>query len=197
MAYIYLVTNLLNGKEYVGQTINPKNKAGHGKLLTKSYIKHGKENFTYETICSGLDNKAILNFAERFWIKVIDCRVPNGYNIEHGGSSKDRVSAETRKKLSIVGLGRKHSEETKAKIAKASANISDETRAKLSAAHTGRYFSAETRAKMSKARLGSVVSDATKAKVALVNTGKKLSMETKQKLSDAAKRQWARQKGVA
>ena len=194
---IYLVTNTLNGKQYVGQTIVAKNKVGHGKLMTRAYAKHGKENFTYDVICGGLDNKAILNFTERFWIKVLDSRLPNGYNIEHGGSDKDRVSEETKAIFKYNRLGKKHSKETKAKMAKAAANISDETRRKLSEARKKWSFSAETKAKMSKAKLGYVMSEATKAKVALVNTGKKLSMETKQKLSDAAKRQWARQKGVA
>jgi len=194
--HVYLVTNNLNGKQYVGQTIVATNKVGHGKLMTKAYEKHGKDNFTYDMICGGLSNKAILNFAERFWIKVMDSRLPNGYNIEHGGSDKDKVSAETREKQRQNNLGKKHSEITKAKMSASRTNPSAETRAKLSAVHTGRACSAETRAKIGNAQKGRVMPKETKAKIRAARKLQVFSAETKQKLSDAAKKQWARQKGV-
>ena len=148
---IYLVTNNLNGKQYVGQTIVATNKVGHGKLMTRAYAKHGKDNFTYDKICGGLSNKAILNFAERFWIKVIDSRLPNGYNIEHGGSDKDKVSAETREKLRIANTGKKQSEETKAKRSAALKGRSRPlaVREKISASHMGIVPNEVSRAKMS------------------------------------------------
>ena len=42
-ARVYLVTNNLNGKQYVGQTIT-NDRRGHGTLVTKAYKKYGKEN---------------------------------------------------------------------------------------------------------------------------------------------------------
>lgn len=192
---IYLVTNNLNGKQYVGQTIVATNKVGHGKLMTRAYAKHGKGNFTYDKICGGLSNKAILNFAERFWIKVMNSRLPNGYNIEHGGSDKDKVSAETKEKLRLALTGHKQSEETKAK--RRGKKASAETRAKLSAVHTGKTCSASTRAKIGDAQKGRVMPEETKAKIRAARKLQVFSAETKQKLSDAAKKQWVRQKGVA
>jgi len=183
---IYLVTNTLNGKQYVGQTIVAGNTVGHGKLITKAYNKYGKDSFTYEPICNGIENRNTLNFMEKFWIKVMDCRIPNGYNIEHGGSKVEKIADETRAILSAKSkgnqrrLGIKHSDTTKALMSAQRKNMSSDTRTRLSNALTGRVLSAES---IEKIRIG--------------NQGKIVSMETKQKLSEAAKRQWAKQKGQA
>jgi len=85
-AHIYSVTNALNDKQYVGQTSIDTNKYGHGSTMTKAYKKYGRSNFVYERICSGINNRNTLNFIEKFWIKVMDSKAPNGYNIENGGS---------------------------------------------------------------------------------------------------------------
>ena len=194
---IYLVTNNLNGKQYVGQTIVAGNKVGHGYMVTAAYKKYGKENFTYETICSDLDNKAILNFAERFWIKVMDSRTPNGYNIEHGGSSKDKVSDETRKKLSIANTGKKHTAESKAKMAEAQLKRPKEIYAVVAEKLKGRKRPAHIGEAVKLAHTGKVVSEETKAKLSAFNKGKIVSEQTRLKLSLAAKKQWAKIKGEA
>ena len=194
---IYLVTNNLNGKQYVGQTIVAGNKVGHGTLMTRAYRKHGKENFTYEAICSNIDNKAFLNFAERFWIKVFSSRVPNGYNIDHGGSSKDKVSDETRKKLSIANTGKKHTAESKAKMAEAQLKRPKEIYAVVAEKLKGRKRPAHIGEAVKLAHTGKVVSEETKAKLSAFNKGKIVSEQTRLKLSLAAKKQWAKIKGEA
>lgn len=196
---IYLVTNNLNGKQYVGQTIVAGNSVGHGKLMTRAYKKHGKENFNYEPICKYIENKNTLNFAEKFWIKVMNTRIPNGYNIEHGGSKVDKIANETRIILSAKSKGNKYrlgtkvSEATLIKLRNKKA--SPETKAKISKSLFGRKVSAETIEKIRLGNKNKIVSEETKAKLSAFNKGKIFSKETKQKLSDAAKRQWARQKG--
>ena len=192
---IYLVTNNLNGKQYVGQTIVAGNKVGHGYMVTAAYKKYGKENFTYETICSDLDNKAILNFAERFWIKVMDSRTPNGYNIEHGGSSKDKVSDETRKKLSIANTGKKQSPEQIAKVVKALKSRPKELYEKISKKTRGQKRSPEFCKKLGERSKGKVLSEETKAKIREARSKQVITEEHKRKLSEAAKKQWARQRG--
>jgi len=166
-------------------------------MVTAAYKKYGKENFTYETICSDLDNKAILNFAERFWIKVMDSRTPNGYNIEHGGSSKDKVSDETREKLRKSNTGKKQSPEQIAKVVKALKSRPKEMYKKISEKTRGQKRSPEFCKKLGERSKGKVISAEMRAKLSAANKGKKLSEETKLKLSEAAKRQWARQKGEA
>jgi len=157
-AHIYLVTNSVNGKQYVGQTINPSNKLGHGKVLLKAYKLHGKDKFSYEPICSGINNRATLNYIERFWINVMGSLAPNGYNLEQGGRRYKTVSHKPQ-------LGIPHTEETKAKMSEgqkrylagidvhfnAGRTHSEETKAKMSAARTGRKQSDEERKMRSEA----------------------------------------------
>lgn len=193
---IYVVTNNLNGKQYVGQTVVAANKVGHGYMVTAAYKKYGKQNFSYEVVKSGIPARNTLNYLERFWIKAFDSRTPNGYNIEHGGSDKDKVSDETRELKRQQNLGKKHSAETRAKMSASRTNPSEETRRKLSEARKGWVWSDEAKAKMSQSQKGRTVSEETKAKIRAARANQVISEETKRKLSEAAKRQWARQKGV-
>jgi len=194
---IYLVTNNLNGKQYVGQTIVAGNKVGHGTLMTRAYRKHGKENFDYMPICTGLNNKAILNFAERFWITVMNSRIPNGYNIEFGGSRKGDIAPETIAKMKVAQLGWKRSPEAIEKVSEALRNRSPELKKQIGDKLRGKKRPAHIGEAIKKAHTGKVVSAETKAKLSAFNKGKIVSNETKQKLSEAAKRQWAKIKGEA
>ena len=86
---IYLITNLINGKQYVGQTTRTKEQRLVGHLHGALYIdkaikKHGIENFTLETL-EYVYNKDKLNEKEQYWIKSLNTLVPNGYNILPGG----------------------------------------------------------------------------------------------------------------
>lgn len=200
---VYIVANNLNGKQYVGQTIVANNSVGHGKMLTQAYKKHGKQNFTYDVIRSGIECANALNYLERFWIKTVGSRTPNGYNIEHGGRRGERIADETRALMSAKSkgnqyrLGKPHSPEVIAAMKESRKNPSAETRQKLSDARKGFKFSPETIEKIRIGNRGKVVSDSTRAKLAVHNIGKIVSEETRMKLSNATKRQWAKVKGAA
>jgi group I intron endonuclease len=179
---IYLVTNKLNGKQYVGQTIVARNRVGHGKLVRQAYKKNGYSNFTYEPICAEIVDRPTLNFIERFWISVMESQAPNGYNIENGGSSKGKVSEETKEKLRLAVTGFKHTEEAKRKISEANKNRSPETLAKISAANKGRFVSAELKARISAGNIGKKRSEETRKRMSVAFTGRVTSEETKAKL---------------
>ena len=102
--HIYLVENSLNGKLYVGQTTDEKNKRGHGTVLLGAYKKYGKERFSYNRICSGIDNKNKLDTLEKFWIKTMNSLCPYGYNIELGGNVNS-LSEESKAKISRSLMG--------------------------------------------------------------------------------------------
>ena len=93
---IYLITNIINGKKYVGQTIRPVEERfrGHksGNLFVDKEIqKYGVENFSLEVI---EECKTIKQLREReiFWMVELNSIYPNGYNMNDG---MDNVSTFT------------------------------------------------------------------------------------------------------
>lgn len=89
---IYLVTNKINGKQYVGQTIRPlaERWRDHCRLDNENYFhraihKYGRENFDIKVIDTA-ENEAELDRKEIAWIKKLDTMVPNGYNLKPGGN---------------------------------------------------------------------------------------------------------------
>jgi len=122
---VYKITNLINGRFYVGQDkYNNPNYYGSGKILKQALKKYGKENFTKEILeyCS---SKEHLNEREIYWINILNARERGvGYNITKGGLGGDTFtgnpnSEEIRKKRSNSNKGKKgvvHTEEAKRKI---------------------------------------------------------------------------------
>lgn len=87
---IYKITNLLNGKIYIGQTKFTAEKRFKEHAKADSFIgrairKYGVKNFKVEVI-EVCKNALELNEREIFWIEYFNCKVPNGYNIADGGS---------------------------------------------------------------------------------------------------------------
>ena len=85
--YVYLTTNLINNKKYIGQHYGElaDNYIGSGSLLKKAIEKYGKDNFKKEIleICNSYDT---MNEAERKWINFYNAvHDDNFYNIAEGG----------------------------------------------------------------------------------------------------------------
>jgi hypothetical protein len=182
-AQVYLVSNKVNGKQYVGQTINPHLPIGHGRIMKSAYKLHGKDNFDYEPLCTSIENRATLNAVERFWIAVLDTVVPKGYNIELGGSEGSTWTEERRRKHSLALTGRIHRRPLGSKSGAKGKKWSEENKRKLSEVLKGRAsvnkgikHTEETKAKMSASQ------KAYWAKVESPNKGRKHSEETKAKM---------------
>jgi group I intron endonuclease len=202
-AQIYLVSNKLNGKQYVGQTINPERQIGHGRILRKAYKLHGRDNFSYEPICTGITSRTTLNAVERFWIAVADTVVPNGYNIELGGSEGSTWTEERRRKHSLALTGRIHIRPLGSKSGMKGKKYPEEGKRKLSEALKGRVSpnwglkaSEETKAKMTASQKaywaangspnkGRKHSEETKAKMSAARTGRKQSEQERQMRSES------------
>lgn len=113
MAAIYKITNLVNNKIYIGQTINSIDKRFKQHLsqvnctnicsaLYSAFEKYGKENFIIESIITGEYSKDELNELEVFYIKKFNSLSPNGYNLQSGGNSfmvVESVKKQTSEKL--------------------------------------------------------------------------------------------------
>ena len=87
---IYLITNMINGKSYVGQTIQKlskrlsRHKNDKRPGLGQAIQKYGWENFTHK-ILEECENREQLNEREIFWIAKLNTQTPNGYNLTSGG----------------------------------------------------------------------------------------------------------------
>lgn len=209
---IYKVTNRVNGKIYIGQTVRTleirKSKHLHGYKVNplccfhRAIRKHGPDAFIWETIYLCL-SRAEADAKEREFIRFFGCKAPAGYNMTDGGEGNTgrSPSQEVRAKISQKLKGYKHSDEMKARLSKAKKGQrkSDETRAKMSASQMGKTHSDETRAKLSAVNMGhkpwnvgKPVSEEMKARISKALTGKpgtflgrKHTPETREKISAA------------
>lgn len=122
MGVIYKVTNLINGKVYIGQTINfPKRKIKHlsdvklnkendTSVFHRAIRKYGEENFSWEILeeisSEELDNR------EKYWIHFFDSYIEHnkGYNMTLGGDNAKALvnwiknNPEQAKKNALSGL---------------------------------------------------------------------------------------------
>jgi group I intron endonuclease len=124
---IYLCTNKINGKQYVGQVVSYSNtkrgifKRGFQKrwkdhvneaklvggdkgcsYLNNAILKYGEEAFHVELIVQTHVND--LDRLEHEYIIEYNTKVPNGYNLREGGSSS-RHSEVTKQKISASNKG--------------------------------------------------------------------------------------------
>jgi group I intron endonuclease len=118
--YIYKITNILNGKIYVGKHSCNKidnNYFGSGIAIKKAIKKYGKHNFKKEILCV-CKTEHQQNKKEIFWIKKLKTYVL-GYNMTIGGEGKLGYCPNeiTRKKASLsISEYYKNNPETKNKL---------------------------------------------------------------------------------
>ncbi len=153
---IYKITNLLNGKSYIGQTRQKLSTrwrqhcygSSHSIGLKGAVAKYGKDAFSVEILFETGD-QAALDAKEIEFIRLHRCLVPQGYNLTTGGEGGYTRSEETRKRISEAGKGkgRPHTDASRAKLSAAhmgdknpmhGKRMSPEHRAKIAAALRGR-----------------------------------------------------------
>lgn len=130
MYTIYLITNKVNGKVYVGQTnrtlgvrwYNHKYDAiqrNEDFPICRAIRKYGPENFTIEELATG-KTREWSDYLERVWILLYDSRNDKiGYNVREGGNSSSMPES-TKQALRQSRLGKTHSEKTRKLIGEAS-----------------------------------------------------------------------------
>lgn len=176
---MYLVTNQINNKQYIGKAIHGLNcrKKAHEKAAMDGSTfyfhcalrKYGFNAFDWAILFrSDWDDELLI--AEHKFICDFCTIAPSGYNMTTGGEgcSGRILSLESREKIGNANRGRKHTKEE-------------------CAAMKGRVFSPEHRAKLSAAKLGKRLPQKTTDAAALVNRGKERTPETKAKISAANK----------
>jgi len=113
MGCVYLVTNRINGRQYVGKTRNSLSirrcsheksaKNGIGSYFHNAIRRYGSDVFDWEVLLEESTNR-LLSRWERYYIKQLRTKAPDGYNLTDGGDGGVTVEGYT------------HSEEAKAKI---------------------------------------------------------------------------------
>lgn len=149
---IYLITNRINGKQYVGQTTSTLEKrfqrhcwpstAKSNMPISQAIQKYGKANFSIEILCTCSSQKE-LDLQEVRLSARLNTFSPNGYNLRVG-TGPGSMSQETKNKISKSNKGRK---------------VSVEARSNLSKAHLGIKHSEDTKRKISNTLKGRVISD--------------------------------------
>lgn len=110
---IYAITNKLNNKKYIGQTINFNSRMQQHKkayctkykdktyvqLVDEDIIKYGEENFIFEIIDTA-KNQDELNEKEKYYISKYKTHISHGgYNVKWGGIGGGKHAEETKKKI--------------------------------------------------------------------------------------------------
>lgn len=168
---VYKVTNRINGKVYIGQTIGDlemrKSKHLYNVVNDSNFPfhnairKYGEDNFDW-VVLEECDSIEELNESEEYWIEKLSTISPNGYNLQTGGNNS------------------MHHEETKRKIRENHADFRGEKHPMFGKNHTE-----ETIKKMSRVKKGRTFSEETRKKMSEVKKGKKRTEETRRKISKA------------
>lgn len=186
MIEIYLLTNKLNSKPYVGMT--SRQHYGNGILITRAKKKYSPNSFDLD-ILARTNNKRTADCLERFFISALDC-ISNGYNLALGGDGGSIHTPDIREKVS-KSLLKMHAErpDVRARVSNSlkgrvsprkGITMSEEQKAKISASCTGKRHSPEALAKMSASQ-----------------KGRPKSAESKQRMSASAKHRASTEIGLA
>jgi group I intron endonuclease len=153
---IYIVTNLINGKKYIGMdSANNPEYLGSGYQIKKAIEKYGRSNFKKDILetCLTLEE---LREREIYWInKFSAVESPNFYNLLGTKTPSQK--------------GRTRTLETRAKIS----HTKQEYFRTHAGSNAGRTFPQEVRDKISRSKKGTKLSKETREKLSEVRKGRK------------------------
>ena len=193
--YIYLTTNLVNGKKYIGQhrsSCFDRSYYGSGVLLNRALSKYGKENFSV-SILKECDSEEDLNESEIYFIKKYNAVINEEfYNVANGGlghtcdpwnKGKRGVQKVTPKQLEALEKGRhlpaSNKQKDQLRERRTGIEVSEYTRALLREKRKLQVFSKETRQKMSERMSG----DKNPNRIKALTTG--TLIKTREKIRDS------------
>lgn len=181
--HVYVITNTVNGKLYVGQHAGDDLTAywernvkyalrgsGNKTFLYRAIRKYGPSSFTIESV-SNPTNKESMDALEILFIDVLHTQNPElGYNITGGGGGR-------------LGTSRPHT---------------DEEKQKMSSIMRGRVLSPEWKKKIGDSQRGRKFTDAHRSALRAGQLGKKKtrSKEHCDKIRENKLKWWAEKKGI-
>jgi len=120
MAYVYLITNTINGKKYIGSSRKSQideNYYGSGKAIKDALKKYGKNNFTRNILWQGEGDAREI---ETQWLEYFNAsNNPQFYNMTNDARGNNLHQEATKNTVSEKLMGRKFSKEICEKISKA------------------------------------------------------------------------------
>lgn len=120
IAKIYLITNNINGKNYIGYTrksvqnrFNDHCKNSTNSVIGKAIKKYGRDNFSLEEIYCSKDQEHCLKVMESYFIELYGS-YKYGYNATKGGEGILGFSQDPAiiKRIADIRRGSKHRQET-------------------------------------------------------------------------------------
>lgn len=182
---IYCITNTVNGKHYVGSSVNIlerwkrhtrllQNNRHHSTHLQNAWNKYGLDKFEFSIVLI-CDPQNVLIYEQCF----IDFLHPE-YNVSPTAQNSTGVirSEEYCKKQSVAQTGKVMSLESRQKI-------SEGMKGKRNSAGIKRIHSEETKEKIRVTLLGHIVSQETREKIGSKNRNNKHTDEAKRRISQS------------
>jgi hypothetical protein len=199
LTILYIKQHNKTGLKYFGKsnkTLNEFSKyKGSGKHWFYHLKKHGNDVTTrIYAIFEGIDDSIIEKIAVNFSIEnnIVNSKEWANLILENGlsGAPKNnKLSEETKLKISKANIGKKHSEETKLFFSQSRKGdkhwtyfLSENERKEVS-----KHLRLIDRSGIKNGRYGKPTSKETKLKISKANSGKKCSEETKKLLSEVLK----------
>jgi group I intron endonuclease len=208
---VYLITNKINGKRYIGQTMQTAkarfskhcsvSSANKGMPIVRAIQKYGKNNFEMKILCR-CNSIEEMNHRESYYIKLLNTMSPVGYNALPGGLNSLHTE-ETKKKIGLgnIGkhIGKKRTQEVRDRMSRdrkgkrrspdVAKACSERVRGEKHPMF-GKHHTQESKNKISKSSMGRSAankgkksSEETKRKISQAQMGRVSSVETKNKLS--------------
>lgn len=195
---IYMITNSVNAKIYVGSAINLRdrfsthrytlNKGIHKSPQLQAFTnKYGIDTLKFNAIA--FCGKEDLLKWEQFYLDALDPFGKNGFNtLRVAGSALGLThSEETKLKVSRAHKGRKHTEESRKNMSEGQRNrtwsLSESGLLARKKTSTGRIISEETKLKISKSHSGRVHTEQSRKNMSESHKGKILSASQKKNQS--------------
>jgi len=172
---VYIIRNLINGKVYIGSSVNLKNRQRehwshlqkgnhHNVHLQHAWNKYGEKAFVFETV-EYVEESWLLLFEQKYIDQYCSYDGERGYNIckVAGNTLGFHHSSETKEQISNLNKGRVMPEDAKRRISEANSGSgnyfygkhhTDETKRKISEANKGRKRTEEQRARLRGLQVG-------------------------------------------
>jgi hypothetical protein len=160
MGIVYLTTNIINGKQYIGvDSKNNDNYYGSGKAIKLALKKYGTNNFTKEILEENEDINYLFEREKYYITKYNAIESPNFYNLAEGGKggAGTLITEESKEKHKLGSLkaGQITIEKRKGKTYKdIYGDKADEEKEKRRVAGLGKKYSYERVKKVSCALKG-------------------------------------------